>query len=166
MEARHQLYPLTRATDGPISCKLQLKLLWSRFISAIVITRPHIRVLYFPYQHINTSPCAYGGISKPVEKVPSTYVPRGLSFITKTPLFSFTSAFFLSCPFRQTLLHLFSSAFRSTVRRIAFPPVSIQSSGPPRSFHYLQWVFITSRDLMFRFGLRGFNYDNSILEGV
>ncbi|XP_029691078.1 protein STPG4 isoform X2 [Takifugu rubripes] len=79
-------------------------------------------------KNINTSPCDYGGI-KPVEKVPCKYVPTSThAFIPETPLFSLPStSSFLPCHFRQTLLHLPSSAcrhaaFRSTVRRIAFPP--------------------------------------------
>lgn len=62
----------------------------------MVLSRIHI--LYLPYQDINTSPCDYSGISKPVEKLPCKYVLSRLTssllrqaFITRAPLFSFRS---------------------------------------------------------------------------
>lgn len=63
-------YLLTRTNDGNISCGV----LVGRFIPNIMMILSHIHIHYFPYQDINTSPCDYSGISKPVEKVPCKYV--------------------------------------------------------------------------------------------
>lgn len=178
-----------RTNDRNISCRVEFKLLVGRLIANIMVMMSRIHILYFPYRVINTSPCDYSGISKPVEKVSCNYVLSGLrqASITRTPLLSFTftweaTMLFLFCNFRKpppTSL-FYSQALGVSLDCVADHispckyPVTKTSYWdhsvfplPPRRLHYntLSMGFlITSRDLMFIwYVLHKINYDNLIL---
>lgn len=160
-------------------------------ISNIRMILSHIHILFFLYQDINTSPCDYSGISKPVEKLPCKYVLSRLTSIllrqasiARTPLLSFRALSLLPFPPNNPPTSLFYSQARGVSLNCAADPISSGKYPVTKTSYWDHWVvplatrrlhynllsmgfLITGRDLMFFwYVLHRVNYDNLILQGV